>query len=675
MKKLAIMAASALVLAGCAQKATEVSISKATVDSTVAAITATYPTADAALVERGVSQAAALWRAEDGSESEFSELMTENFEATAEGKDYLLSRLSRAMEVFNWNINQLAVELGRPTTIVGDTPGKVDYILAGYSGSAHFSDDMFANKLAFLTVLNFPHYTLAEKEELGSSWSRTEWAYARMGDVFTERVPSDVNALISRSAADAENYIANYNIMMGHLLNEDGEKLFPEDMCLLSHWNLRDEIKSNYADVPNAAKKQEIIYEVMNRIVSQEIPAAVVNNPEYDWNPYTNVVYKDGAEVSLDAEGAGRYQQILDQFKTYLVLDEYCPSMPNGIQRHFEGGLEVSDADLERMFIELVSSEQVKQVAELIKSRLGRELRPYDIWYDGFKSRSTMSEDMLTAQTRKLYPDGKAFEKDMPRQLRNIGFDAETAQFIADRVVCEPAIGSGHAWECRGRWEPARLRTRIGAEGMDYKGYNIAVHEFGHNVEMVLDLYKIDQYMLFGVPATGFTEAMAFLFQTRDLQLLGYGKQLLDSNSTLDIFWGMYEIMGVSLVDMYMWRWLYEHKDATAEQLRDQVLAIARDVWNKYYEPVLGEHDSLLLGIYSHMVNSPMYLPSYPIGHLIHYQLEEHLSQYKSDAEFAKELERIYVQGRLTPNAWMRGAVGSDLSVEPVLNAVSAIFE
>ena len=94
------------------------------------------------------------------------------------------------------------------------------------------------------------------------------------------------------------------------------------------------------------------------------------------------------------------------------------------------------------------------------------------------------------------------------------------------------------------------------------------MHEFGHNVEQVTDLYHIDYYPLAGVPNSATTEAMAFLFQARDLQLLGYGRQKMDDNATLDIFWGMYEIMGVSLVDMYTWRWLYAHPDATAAGLR-----------------------------------------------------------------------------------------------------------
>lgn len=107
---------------------------------------------------------------------------------------------------------------------------------------------------------------------------------------------------------------------------------------------------------------------------------------------------------------------------------------------------------------------------------------------------------------------------------------------------------------------------------MDYKGYNIAVHEFGHNVEQTLSLYHMDHYMLHGVPNTAFTEALAFIFQKRDLQLLGYPRRPMDDNTVLDIFWGCYEIMGVALVDMYVWQWLYDHPKATAAQLKEAVL-------------------------------------------------------------------------------------------------------
>ena len=63
----------------------------------------------------------------------------------------------------------------------------------------------------------------------------------------------------------------------------------------------------------------------------------------------------------------------------------------------------------------------------------------------------------------------------------------------------------------------SRLRTRIPSQGMDYKGYNIAIHEFGHNVEQTISLYDVDYYMLNGVPNTAFTEALAFVFQKETL--------------------------------------------------------------------------------------------------------------------------------------------------------------
>ena len=280
-----------------------------------------------------------------------------------------------------------------------------------------------------------------------------------------------------------------------------------------------------------------------------------------------------------------------------------------------------------------------------------------------------MNEDQLSAQTRQLYPNPLAYEKKIAGMLTNLGFQKENAEEIARHIVVEPARGSGHAWPCVGRHEPARLRTRIAADGMDYKGYNIAVHEMGHNVEEVISLYKMDYYMLRGIPNTGFTETSAFLFQHRDLQLLGYGRQEMDQEAVYDAFWGMYEIMGVSLVDMHVWQWLYAHPKASAADLRKATLDIAADVWNNYFEPVLGEKDCILLAIYSHMVNCPMYLPNYPIGHIVQFQLEEALAG-TTPAEWAEKYERWYRLGRLTPNVWMQQAVDGKLSVQPVLRRI-----
>ena len=628
------------------------------------------PDINAARVERGISQAAALWTAEDGSDEDFRTLVREHFCTTDSERVALFESLNRILENCYQSADMLTVDLLKPTQLTDSgEPTAADYIMSAYSPMAHFADDMFANKLAFITIMNFPHYSLEEKNAMGRSWSRLQWAMARMGDVFTTRVPAAVNAQLAQANADAENYIADYNIYMGNLRTEDGRQLWPDDKVLLSHWNLRDELKALYADKQGGQEKQEMIYRVMQRIVNQSIPARAVNSPDYVWQPYST---NDAAEPYT------RYERILAVAHALFEEDRFCPSAPTGIQRNFEEGVEIPAGELDSLFRALIGSEQVRQVASVIRDRLGRDLRPYDIWFDGFKARASLNEDELTAATQRLYPDADAFAADMPRLLARMGFSSGEAGNIARHIVVEPARGSGHAWPCLGRKEEARLRTRIPPAGMDYKGYNIAVHEFGHCVEQVLDMYMIDHYMLSGVPNTAYTEASAFLWQHRDLQLLPDAKTAMQTSQAgqlaadeiFDQFWSMYEIMGVSLVDMAMWRWIYDHPDATPEQLCNATLQIAKDVWNEYYEPVLGEHDCILLAVYSHMVNAPMYLPNYPLGHIVQYQLEEHLAQYTRQQDFANEYARIYRLGRLTPKEWMIQAVGTPPSIEPVLHAV-----
>lgn len=692
MKHSILLLGIAALFAACQTKTPTQMISKETIQQAVSSILDAQPEADTAMVARGAEQVAALWNESDGTEAEYLALVSQSYAASGEAKAHLYNRMAFILEQCGQSADMLNNTLQEPTTLLDKgEPTQVDWIISGYSPMAHFAEDMFANKIAHICVLNFPRYTLEEKNTLGKHWSRQEWAYARMGDVFTNRVPGSIMASYAQALSEAENYIASYNIMMHSLRNEQGEALWQEPMALLSHWNLRDELKSNYVASDEAMRrlgeeKQEMIYQVMLRIIRQEIPQCVVNNEDLLWCPITNHVSgKPDSDIKLKVdisrEPDTRYQQIINIFHAAQQIDAYRNDAPTHVLRTFNEDLEIPMEEIEALFTQLIESEEIKQVAQIIRERLGRELRPYDIWYDGFKSRSTISEDVLTKQTQKRYPDAKAFEKDMPRMLMDLGFAREKAREVASHIVVEAARGSGHARPCVGREQPARLRTRISNKGMDYKGYNIAVHEFGHNVEEVISLYDIDYYTLAGIPNTGFTEASAFLFQERDLEILNYElgikncanedhSKLLIQNSTFDMIWGMYEIMGVSLVDMRMWQWLYAHPKATAADLREAVVQIASEVWNQYYAPVLGEKDSPLLGIYSHMVGYALYLPAYPIGNLVQYQLEEHLAECRSADEWAKEYTRIYQQGRLTPDAWMRGAVGEAMSVEPILKAV-----
>ena len=638
------------------------------IKSSIGKVQAAQPAADPVLLEKGVKHAASLWRAEDGTSEEFSEFVAANYISDPEKRRAVFLKISGYFEAMSGHMNEITLGLRK---VLDESVGEIDEIdrmFGNYSVGSHLQSDFYDNKIAFVIALNFPYYSLAEKEELGTKWSREEWAMARLGDQFISRVPAELNQAASVATGNAEMYIAEYNIHMGHLRTDDGRKLFPDDMVLLSHWNLRDELKANYADKEAGPEKQEMIYKVMERIIRQEIPGEVVNSPDYEWSPYSNKVSKGGAVVEIAAEPDTRYSHVINIFNAWKAIDPFSPGMNTAILRNFSGGMEISEEEAEALFDSYLSAPQLKVLAGMIKERLGRDLRPYDIWYDGFKSRSSIPEALLTAKTSALYPDPAAFKAAMPSMLMKLGWSPERARYIADKIVVDPARGSGHAWGAQMKGSVSHLRTRILEKGMDYKGYNIAVHEFGHNVEQTISLYDVDYYMLSGVPNTAFTEANAFLFQARDLMLLGMKEENQGNEKlqTLDQAWSLMEIMGVSMVEMKVWKWLYENPAATPAQLKDQTISFAIEVWNKYFAPVLGVSDSPLLAVYSHMIEVPMYLPNYAYGQIIQFQIEGFI---KGKA-FSDEIDRMYSLGRLTPQHWMSKAVGEKISAQPIINAL-----
>jgi hypothetical protein len=629
-------------------------------------------------VQRGLKQVSELWRASDGDQAVFEEFVGRNFFGDQAALDVAFDRFQRLFEQASGHLSEITREFRQQTDLDLGPVQPYDEIFAGYDPSAHLLDDFFNNKLAFIVLLNFPLTTLEERLAEGEKWTRRQWAETRLVEGFSKRIPAEVNLAISKAAAEAEQYISEYNIWMHHLIDEQGRRLFPPNLRLLSHWNLRDEIKSDYSDSQNGLAKQRLIQTVMERIVAQTIPASAINNPQVDWNPFSNEV-KPASEKDSDFKPAGgtagnapepntRYLHLLNIFRAEKLADPYSPLAPTLMARRFNEDRQLPEERVQKMFEKILSSQIVPRIAALIQKRLGRPIEPFDIWYNGFRSKAKYSEAELDTIVAKKYPDAKAYEKDIPALLKKLGFSPEKAELVAANITVDPARGSGHAMGAAMRQAKAHLRTRIEKTGMNYKGFNIAVHEMGHNVEQTFSLNTIDYYSLNSVPNTAFTEALAFVFQGHDLDLLGL--QSADAQGealkALNDFWAAYEICGVSLVDMGAWHWMYAHPQATPEQLRDAVLQISKDVWNKFYAPVFRKKDVTLLGIYSHMINSILYLPDYPIGHMIAFQLEEHM---RKAGKIGPEFERIARQGRIAPDLWMKGATGSPVGPEALLSA------
>jgi hypothetical protein len=637
-----------------------------------------------ARIERGVEQVAALWRADDGDLEAFA---LDSFFPEGKELDEVFARFEANFEQLDGHLLEIARELRRASDLDLGPMLKIDPLFAAYEPSAHVTEDLFRNKLGFVVLLNFPLASLQEKLESGKNKSRREWAEMRLAGRFGRRVPAEVAQSIAAAGAAAELYIAQYNIWMHHLVDPSGSRLFPKGLRLITHWNLRDELKANYADEKAGLTKQRIIIKVMERIVSQTIPAIVIDNPRVDWDPETNRVTAAPADSIEDNAPAGasapeglaapaseadvRYAKLWGNFEAARGADPYSPVAPTQIARAFELGAEMPEARIEALLIEVLSSPLVPKIAALIEKKLGRKLEPQELWWNGFVQRGSIPEAELDAKTRARYPNAEAFAKDIPRLLEELGFSSERAKYLAERIVVDPSRGAGHALQSARRGDFPHLRTRIEADGMNYKGYNIAIHELGHNVEQVFSLYDVDHTLLAGVPNTAFTEALAFVFQAKDLELLGYPRPDAESERlrVLNDFWMTFEIAGVALVDIAVWHWMYDHPKANLAELREATLATARDVWNRYYAPVLGGKDSVFLGIYSHMINYPLYLFNYPLGHLIAFQIEERVKQA---GKLGPEFERMAKQGAILPDLWMEGASGAPVSAGPLLRATEA---
>jgi hypothetical protein len=167
---------------------------------------------------------------------------------------------------------------------------------------------------------------------------------------------------------------------------------------------------------------------------------------------------------------------------------------------------------------------------------------------------------------------------------------------------------------------------------------------------------------------------LAFVFQARDLELLGLDSPGDDELAmrALDDDWGAAEIGSVALVDIAAWHWMYDHPEATPAEFRAATVQIAKDVWNRYFADIFGVEHVTLLGVYSHMIHSAIYLPDYPIGAMISRQIEDHIAK---SGNLGAEFERMCLTGSVAPDLWMKLATGRPVGPEALLNAAKRALD
>ena len=419
-------------------------------------LTIRYSESQETRIQQGLNQVADFWCTEDGDEAAFEDFVRTNFAGDQATLDVMFNRFENMLEQLNGHMNEIGLAFRQQSELDLGPIYSFDEIFAAYSPNAHITDDFFKNKLAFIVLLNFPLTTLNERLTNGEQWSRRQWAEVRLGQRFSKRIPAEVNQAIAEAASITDQYISEYNIYMHHLIDAKGNRLFPPKMRLLSHWNLRDELKADYNDKELGIAKQKMIQQVMERIVTQTIPEVVVNNPNVDWNPFTNEVQLSGVtdidapvkanlKVSNIPEPDTRYATLLKAFLASKKVDPYSPTAPTLISRKFDEEREIPEASVKAMLESVLSSPLVPKVARVIEERLGRSLEPYDIWYNGFRVKGKYSQAQLDEIVKKRYPTTDAYKADIPKMLMKLGFSKERAETIAENILVDPARGSGHA--------------------------------------------------------------------------------------------------------------------------------------------------------------------------------------------------------------------------------------
>jgi hypothetical protein len=71
------------------------------------------------------------------------------------------------------------------------------------------------------------------------------------------------------------------------------------------------------------------------------------------------------------------------------------------------------------------------------------------------------------------------------------------------------------------------------------------------------------------------------------------------------------------------------------------------------------------------MVNNQLYLPDYPVGHLIAAQVEEHVAALPEGKTLGEEFERMTTFGAVAPDLWMENATGAPVSAQPLIRAAA----
>lgn len=631
-------------------------------DTAIARLTALHP-ALAADIARGVPAAAKVY---PGPAEDFASFCARHYVAPGPERDALLKKLDFYLGSVMGHASVIRKETRHGMDTADEALTALDELWAAYSPYAHVQQDLRDAGIAAAIQLNFG----GGPDDPADLHERTaeEWAALALGRVGTELVPATLQQQRAAAGAQAEALVHSYNLYPGQYSYGDPAVSFPADTRLISHWGLRDYL-SNLTGTPGALPRQHALLELMERVVRGQVPVEVVDNPRAQWDLARATVRLNGHDEPALGEGARRWEPFAHIFQIQRAIDPHT-RRGNLVDQLFLEDRRMPEARVEGMLTELLGSPLIGRIARHVERRTGRALEPFDIYFKRFQEDS-LDTPRLDALVADRYPTREALQADLPNILQRVGYAADAAQDIAAHIRIDNARGAGHAWPPATDQDLQLLRVRIPPSGMDWQEFGTFMHELGHCVEGVLSSYGMPYQLLWGVPNTAFTEAFAFTFQDLALDVLGERSGADPDVELLQRVWEAFEIAGPALAEMRLFRWLYAHPDAGAAEIHAAIQDIGDALWAEFHAPVFGPRGYGLMSVYSHMLWCEGYLPNYPLGYIIAYQVRRFLK----GRDLASEMTRMCRLGSIYPDAWMLAAVGEPVSVTPMLDDTAAALE
>ena len=610
----------------------------------------------------GVHRAAEVWTEADGNADAFKAFCCDYFIADEAELPTLVARLEIALEQVGGHLYEMRRTLRRWSDLRGEPFGKVDDLLATFDPAPDLSEQYWQQKLAFVARLNLERPSLATMLANGGDWTSDEWATVRVSRAFGPRIPSEVANLVRELSFKSGKFVSEFHVPVGTLVTSSGNRWFEADRKLIAHWLIREEIRAAYAE-EDGLERQHALMWVMRRHIDGTIPAAIMDGSNAaDWDAQSNTI---GGVAPGELLGTVRYDHWQDNVRVAQALDEHHTEHPTALRRKFDLEREIPEDDVVRQLELLLEAPARADLATLTRQRLGRDLEPQDIYFDELAE--PVAADELDAAVKARFGDHRGFELALPEVLEQLGYSRGDAEFLGRRVRVEIAKGAGHAMRPALPEYGAWLRTNSLEGELGWDGFDTAMHELGHNLEQLCSTHFVPRPVLRGVPNTACTEAFAFLYQglaASVLHLPESDPQTAADTHCCERLLDAAQIAGPALLEIHVWRWIYDHPDASPEAIRDTVLRVADELWSKYYQQHLGADPYAILAAYQHMVGYPLYLADYALGHIISHQIIGHMH----GKDLATETRRICSIGSLTPDAWMKIAVGNGIDAGVLAN-------